>query len=87
MDALTVLLVSPRSVSESRHAREMMLLLPTHRDRPSSAMYLAAILENGQVVDPASSLPSAASVLAWVSLITLAGLAFCTVHHARPLLL
>ncbi|XP_038937509.1 dedicator of cytokinesis protein 3 isoform X3 [Rattus norvegicus] len=31
-----------------RHAREMMLLLPTHRDRPSSAMYPAAILENGQ---------------------------------------
>lgn len=29
-----------------------MLLLPTHRDRPSSAMYPAAILENGQVVDP-----------------------------------
>ncbi|XP_032176855.1 dedicator of cytokinesis protein 3 isoform X5 [Mustela erminea] len=32
-----------------RHAREMMLLLPTHRDRPSSAMYPAAILENGQL--------------------------------------
>ncbi|ELV10406.1 Dedicator of cytokinesis protein 3 [Tupaia chinensis] len=31
-----------------RHAREMMLLLPAHRDRPSSAMYPAAILENGQ---------------------------------------
>ncbi|PNJ32384.1 DOCK3 isoform 2 [Pongo abelii] len=31
-----------------RHAREMMLLLPTYRDRPSSAMYPAAILENGQ---------------------------------------
>ncbi|XP_063104997.1 dedicator of cytokinesis protein 3 isoform X2 [Cavia porcellus] len=31
-----------------RHTREMMLLLPTHRDRPSSAMYPAAILENGQ---------------------------------------
>ncbi|XP_036049464.1 dedicator of cytokinesis protein 3 isoform X2 [Onychomys torridus] len=34
-----------------RHAREMMLLLPTHRDRPSSAMYPAAILENGQPPD------------------------------------
>ncbi|ELK25061.1 Dedicator of cytokinesis protein 3 [Myotis davidii] len=32
-----------------RHAREMMLLLPTHRDRPSSAMYPAAVLENGQL--------------------------------------
>ncbi|XP_012575755.1 PREDICTED: dedicator of cytokinesis protein 3 isoform X1 [Condylura cristata] len=32
-----------------RHTREMMLLLPTHRDRPSSAMYPAAILENGQL--------------------------------------
>ncbi|XP_077933823.1 dedicator of cytokinesis protein 3 isoform X5 [Halichoerus grypus] len=32
-----------------RHAREMMLLLPAHRDRPSSAMYPAAILENGQL--------------------------------------
>lgn len=42
----------------------MMLLLPTHRDRPSSAMYPAAILENGQVVHPAYWLPSAASVLA-----------------------
>ncbi|CAO2633673.1 Dedicator of cytokinesis protein 3 [Lemmus lemmus] len=31
-----------------RHAREMMLLLPAHRDRPSSAMYPAAVLENGQ---------------------------------------
>nr|KAF6310753.1 hypothetical protein mMyoMyo1_008798 [Myotis myotis] len=27
----------------------MMLLLPTHRDRPSSAMYPAAVLENGQL--------------------------------------
>ncbi|EFB13649.1 hypothetical protein PANDA_007615 [Ailuropoda melanoleuca] len=42
-----------------RHAREMMLLLPAHRDRPSSAMYPAAILENGQVVDPDPRLPSA----------------------------
>ncbi|XP_074692571.1 dedicator of cytokinesis protein 3 isoform X2 [Strix aluco] len=31
-----------------RHSREMMMLLPTHRDRPSSAMYPAAIMENGQ---------------------------------------
>ncbi|XP_059017008.1 dedicator of cytokinesis protein 3 isoform X9 [Mustela lutreola] len=41
-----------------RHAREMMLLLPTHRDRPSSAMYPAAILENGQVITPYTSTPS-----------------------------
>ncbi|OXB71305.1 UNVERIFIED_CONTAM: hypothetical protein H355_005731 [Colinus virginianus] len=31
-----------------RHTRELMMLLPTHRDRPSSAMYPAAIMENGQ---------------------------------------
>lgn len=42
---------SPSLPDKYRHAREMMLLLPTHRDRPSSAMYPAAILENGQVVD------------------------------------
>lgn len=52
----------------------MMLLLPTHRDRPSSAMYPAAILENGQVVDPDSGLPSATSVSARPSLIASARL-------------
>ncbi|XP_037240009.1 dedicator of cytokinesis protein 3 isoform X2 [Falco biarmicus] len=31
-----------------RHSREMMMLLPAHRDRPSSAMYPTAIMENGQ---------------------------------------
>lgn len=40
---------SPSLPDKYRHAREMMLLLPTPRDRPSSAMYPAAILENGQV--------------------------------------
>ena len=44
---------SPSLPDKYRHAREMMLLLPTHRDRPSSAMYPAAILENGQVTEPA----------------------------------
>ncbi|XP_057343045.1 dedicator of cytokinesis protein 3 isoform X3 [Manis pentadactyla] len=39
---------SPSLPDKHRHAREM-LLLPTHRDRPSSAMYPAAILENGQL--------------------------------------
>nr|XP_048273044.1 dedicator of cytokinesis protein 3 [Myodes glareolus] len=39
---------SPSLPDKYRHAREMMLLLPAHRDRPSSAMYPAAILENGQ---------------------------------------
>uniref|UniRef100_G1P9M3 Dedicator of cytokinesis 3 n=1 Tax=Myotis lucifugus TaxID=59463 RepID=G1P9M3_MYOLU len=39
---------SPSLPDKYRHAREMMLLLPTHRDRPSSAMYPAAVLENGQ---------------------------------------
>ncbi|XP_036049465.1 dedicator of cytokinesis protein 3 isoform X3 [Onychomys torridus] len=42
---------SPSLPDKYRHAREMMLLLPTHRDRPSSAMYPAAILENGQPPD------------------------------------
>ncbi|XP_023601762.1 dedicator of cytokinesis protein 3 [Myotis lucifugus] len=40
---------SPSLPDKYRHAREMMLLLPTHRDRPSSAMYPAAVLENGQL--------------------------------------
>ncbi|XP_038626792.1 dedicator of cytokinesis protein 3 isoform X2 [Tachyglossus aculeatus] len=31
-----------------RHNREQMMLLPAHRDRPNSAMYPAAIMENGQ---------------------------------------
>ncbi|KAM8799886.1 dedicator of cytokinesis protein 3 [Eudromia elegans] len=31
-----------------RHSRELMMLLPNHRDRPSSAMYPAALMENGQ---------------------------------------
>lgn len=32
------------------------MLLPAHRDRPSSAMYPAAIMENGQVEDLISSM-------------------------------
>ncbi|KAM6126402.1 dedicator of cytokinesis protein 3 [Phoenicopterus ruber ruber] len=39
---------SPSLPDKYRHSREMMMLLPTHRDRPSSAMYPAAIMENGQ---------------------------------------
>lgn len=31
------------------------MLLPAHRDRPSSAMYPAAIMENGQVAALISS--------------------------------
>ena len=42
---------SPSLPDKYRHSREMMMLLPTHRDRPSSAMYPAAIMENGQVAD------------------------------------
>ncbi|RMC00050.1 hypothetical protein DUI87_23460 [Hirundo rustica rustica] len=37
-----------RAGNKYRHSREMMMLLPAHRDRPSSAMYPAAIMENGQ---------------------------------------
>lgn len=40
---------SPSLPDKYRHNRELMMLLPTHRDRPSSAMYPAAIVENGQV--------------------------------------
>lgn len=40
---------SPSLPDKYRHSREMMMLLPAHRDRPSSAMYPAAIMENGQV--------------------------------------
>ncbi|KAM9271818.1 dedicator of cytokinesis protein 3 [Cariama cristata] len=39
---------SPSLPDKYRHSREMMMLLPTHRDRPSSAMYPTAIMENGQ---------------------------------------
>ncbi|XP_074952545.1 dedicator of cytokinesis protein 3 isoform X11 [Phalacrocorax aristotelis] len=39
---------SPSLPDKYRHSREIMMLLPTHRDRPSSAMYPAAIMENGQ---------------------------------------
>lgn len=42
---------SPSLPDKYRHSREMMMLLPTHRDRPSSAMYPTAIMENGQVPD------------------------------------
>lgn len=49
-------------------------------------MYPAAILENGQVVDPAYWLPSAARMLAWASLIILARL-FCIVLHVFLILL
>ncbi|XP_034631616.1 dedicator of cytokinesis protein 3 [Trachemys scripta elegans] len=38
----------PSARDKYRHTRELMMLLPTHRDRPSSAMYPAAIMENGQ---------------------------------------
>ncbi|XP_066859058.1 dedicator of cytokinesis protein 3 isoform X15 [Anser cygnoides] len=39
---------SPSLPDKYRHTRELMMLLPTHRDRPSSAMYPTAIMENGQ---------------------------------------
>lgn len=39
---------SPSLPDKYRHAREMVMLLPAHRERPSSAMYPAAIMENGQ---------------------------------------
>ncbi|XP_037240011.1 dedicator of cytokinesis protein 3 isoform X4 [Falco biarmicus] len=39
---------SPSLPDKYRHSREMMMLLPAHRDRPSSAMYPTAIMENGQ---------------------------------------
>ncbi|ETE70379.1 Dedicator of cytokinesis protein 3, partial [Ophiophagus hannah] len=39
---------SPSLPDKYRHHRELMMLLPAHRDRPSSAMYPAAIMENGQ---------------------------------------
>lgn len=42
---------SPSLPDKYRHSRELMMLLPTHRDRPSSAMYPTAIMENGQVAD------------------------------------
>lgn len=46
---------SPSLPDKYRHSREMMMLLPAHRDRPSSAMYPAAIMENGQVAALISS--------------------------------
>ncbi|XP_069792936.1 dedicator of cytokinesis protein 3 isoform X11 [Narcine bancroftii] len=38
---------SPSLSDKYRHSRDIMMLLPPHRDRPSSAMY-PAMLENGQ---------------------------------------
>ncbi|XP_010775321.1 dedicator of cytokinesis protein 3-like, partial [Notothenia coriiceps] len=37
---------SPSLPDKYRHNREMLMLLPPHRDRPSSAMY--SNIENGQ---------------------------------------
>ena len=39
---------SPSLPDKYRHNREMLMLLPPHRERPSSAMY-TNITENGQV--------------------------------------
>nr|XP_033781897.1 dedicator of cytokinesis protein 3 isoform X1 [Geotrypetes seraphini] len=49
---------SPSLPDKYRHSREMVMLLPAHRDRPSSAMYPTAVMENGQVTD-SSLLPCA----------------------------
>ncbi|XP_078065470.1 dedicator of cytokinesis protein 3 isoform X1 [Mustelus asterias] len=38
---------SPSLSDKYRHSREVVMLLPSHRDRPSSAMY-PAMMENGQ---------------------------------------
>ncbi|XP_062923856.1 dedicator of cytokinesis protein 3 isoform X7 [Mobula hypostoma] len=38
---------SPSLSDKYRHSRDIMMLLPPHRDRPSSAMY-PAMMENGQ---------------------------------------
>lgn len=43
---------SPSLPDKYRHNREMLMLLPPHRERPSSAMY-TNITENGQVNDAA----------------------------------
>lgn len=42
---------SPSLPDKYRHNREMLMLLPPHRDRPSSAMY-SNITDNGQVQTP-----------------------------------
>uniref|UniRef100_F7CV11 Dedicator of cytokinesis 3 n=1 Tax=Monodelphis domestica TaxID=13616 RepID=F7CV11_MONDO len=39
---------SPSLPDKYRHSRELMMLLPAHRDRPSSAMYPAGVMEHGQ---------------------------------------
>ncbi|XP_064422203.1 dedicator of cytokinesis protein 3 isoform X2 [Latimeria chalumnae] len=39
---------SPSLPDKYRHSRELVMLLPPHRDRPSSAMYPVAMMENGQ---------------------------------------
>lgn len=39
---------SPSLPDKYRHNREMLMLLPPHRERPSSAMY-TNITDNGQV--------------------------------------
>lgn len=39
---------SPSLPDKYRHNRELLMLLPPHRERPSSAMY-GNLAENGQV--------------------------------------
>ncbi|XP_067360292.1 dedicator of cytokinesis protein 3-like [Channa argus] len=46
----TIRVGSPSLPDKYRHNREMLMLLPPHKDRPSSAMY-TNVIENGQPVN------------------------------------
>ncbi|KAF3690419.1 Dedicator of cytokinesis protein 3 Modifier of cell adhesion Presenilin-binding protein [Channa argus] len=46
----TIRVSSPSLPDKYRHNREMLMLLPPHKDRPSSAMY-TNVIENGQPVN------------------------------------
>ncbi|XP_043933928.1 dedicator of cytokinesis protein 3 [Protopterus annectens] len=39
---------SPSLPDKYRHSRELMMMMPPHRDRPSSAMYPPGMIDNGQ---------------------------------------
>lgn len=75
---------SPSLPDKYRHTRELMMLLPTHRDRPSSAMYPAAIMENGQVIDLLFFPSTAAVAFVYLWLAYRSTVVICNYLHFFP---
>lgn len=75
---------SPSLPDKYRHSREMMMLLPAHRDRPSSAMYPAAIMENGQVADLISVSSTPETVTLFLLFLTTLKLPFLFLESTTP---